>query len=586
MIRNYLVRSQADLALAVRRSAGCIDVPIGEVLLAAGLLERRQLEDALARQRRTPGTHLGRILLDAGVLDPEQLLRALAVKFGMPCVRLEYLEIEPHIVARVPVELALRCGVMPLAELDGALIVAMENPLDADVTALVRFNAGHDIKTVMASAHDIALAHSRYYSRFDEHEALETVNLDRAGVVDAGRPSAMVIEREARKKPIVRLLNAIVLQGIIRGASDVNLRPGYEHLDVYYRIDGRLQHSRALHRSLHAPLISRAKIIGGMDIAEHRLPQEGAARLMRGRKAVDLRISVVPTVNGESLVVRILDPEVGIRHFDGLGLGRREMSRVRAMLRRPHGLFLVTGPTGAGKSTTLYALLGEVRKTGAHILTVEDPVEYEMDAIEQVQVSEKIGVTFAGTLRHFLRHDPDVIMIGEIRDTDTAAIAVRAAMTGHFVLSTLHTNDAPGTIARLIDMGLEPYLLASTLLGVMTQRLVRLNCPRCARRQVVNARSWRRRLTIAGVTLDPGVALARGTGCAACHHTGYAGRRLIAEVLPVTPRIAALIGERASSSALRVCAREQGMTTLAEDAWRLARAGRTSLEEVLAVAAG
>jgi type IV pilus assembly protein PilB len=557
------------------------DRPLGRILLESHLVTPTQLEQALARQRQERNKHLGRILVESGALSARQINEALASKFGIPCVALEQLPLDAAVLARLPAEFALQHNVLPLAESGERLIVALENPLDAGTLELVRFNTGAAVVPVLASAQDIALAHSKYYSQADEDEALEVVAPDAPRNDERVEVPSDPLEREATRKPIVRLLGAIIAQGVIRRASDINIRPDRERVGVYYRVDGRLQYARALHKSLLPALVSRVKIIGHMNIAERRLPQEGNARLNRGGRDIDLRISVIPTVNGESVVIRILDKEVGLKPFAQLGLPPREAEQMRHILQRPHGLLLVAGPTGSGKSTTLYALLNEIRKSGAHILSVEDPVEYGMEGVEQVQITDKIGLGFAEVLRRFLRHDPDVIMVGEIRDGETAAIACQAALTGHLVMSTLHTNSALDTVIRLLDMGVEPYILASILLGVMSQRLIRLNCPRCSRPQEPAA------LPAHAALVDDGGGAAgflRGEGCSACNLTGYAGRSVICEVLPVTPELSALISAGAPAAALAQLAREQGMIPLLGQALRLARAGRTSLEEALLVA--
>lgn len=574
------LRSVEELLRLVEDRSPPPDRPLGRILLESRLIQPEQLEQALARQRRERSKHLGRILIESGLLSAGQIHEALAAKFGIPCVALEHLPLDAAVLARLPAEFAVQHTVLPLAESGEGLIVALENPLDAAILELIRFNTGASVVPVLASGQDIALAHNRCYSQVDEDEALEVVRPEMPrGAEDAETPEDPVA-REATRKPIVRLLNAILAQGIMRRASDINIRPDRERVGVYYRVDGALQFSRSLHKSLLPALVSRLKIIGHMNIAERRLPQEGNARLQRGGRDIDLRVSVIPTVNGESVVIRILDKEVGLKPFTGLGLPEREAGEMQRILQRPHGLLLVTGPTGSGKSTTLYALLNEIRATGAHILSVEDPVEYGMEGVEQVQIAEKIGLGFAQVLRRFLRHDPDVIMVGEIRDRETAAIACQAALTGHLVMSTLHTNSAPDTVARLIDMGVEPYILASILLGVMSQRLIRLNCPQCSRQDAVG-------VVPRSVKMDAGngeAAFCRGAGCAACNLTGYRGRGLICEVLPVTPEIASLISAGAPAAALADLAREQGMTSLLDQALRLAREGRTSLEEALAVA--
>jgi type IV pilus assembly protein PilB len=555
------------------------DRPLGRILLEWHLIEPAQLEQALTRQRQERNKHLGRILVDGGLLSAGQINEALASKFGIPSVALEQLPLDAAALARLPAEFAVQHNVLPLAESGERLIVALENPLDAGTLELIRFHTGATVVPVLASAQDIALAHSRHYAQADEDEAMEIVQPEAIRADEPVEAPSDPIEREATRRPIVRLLSAIIAQGVIRRASDINIRPDRERVGVYYRIDGHLQYARALHKSLLPALVSRVKIIGHMNIAERRLPQEGNARLSRGGRDIDLRISVIPTVNGESVVIRILDKEVGLKPLAQLGLPAREAEQMRRILQRPHGLLLVTGPTGSGKSTTLYALLNEIRASGAHILSVEDPVEYGMDGVEQVQIADKIGLGFAEVLRRFLRHDPDVIMVGEIRDGETAAIACQAALTGHLVMSTLHTNSALDTVARLLDMGVEPYILASILLGVMAQRLIRLNCPRCSRPQEAAA------LPSHPALPDRGDAeYRRGAGCPACNASGYAGRSVICEVLPVTPELAALISARAPAAALAQLAREQGMTPLLGQALTLARAGRTSLDEALRVA--
>jgi type IV pilus assembly protein PilB len=431
----------------------------------------------------------------------------------------------------------------------------------------------------MANGEDIRVLLQKFYSKIEESEALEDLQVDAVGSTpsEAGAESLYLMEQEAHRKPIVRLVNAILVQAVTKGASDINIRPEKNRVNVYYRIDGVLQYVRTINRSLLPAIVSRIKITGQMDISERRLPQDGHARLAWGAKTIDLRISVVPTVKGESVVIRILDKDAGLRPLEALGLREGEYQLVKRLVARPHGLFLVTGPTGAGKSTTLYALLDEVKKRNVHLLTVEDPVEYDMDGVEQVQISLVKGYTFAQALRQFLRHDPDVIMVGEIRDSETAHIANKAALTGHLVFSTLHTNDAASTIQRLTDMGLEPYLLSSTLLGVMAQRLVRLNCAHCKVEEEVDA-FLRKQLN-----LTPKEKFYRGQGCEACNQMGYRGRATVCEILAVTPEVAQLINDGAPTQKIQEMAVAQGMTRLGDNAIAMAREGKTSIQEITAV---
>jgi type IV pilus assembly protein PilB len=572
-MERIVVRNDEDLQRAVAGTGRAqADRRLGEILLEAGLVRRGQLEQALARQRSERTRHLGRILIDSGAVDAGQVNAALAVKFGIPCISLDSLEIAPRVLAMIPEELVIRHQILPLAMLDGALVVAMDNPFDSGIVETLRFNRIDPVLPVQAPSAQIAIAHSRFYSGIDEDAAPQSPAAAeaRAAYVGGG-------EEGAQRRPIVRLLNAILVQGVLRRASDINIRPGRERISVWYRIDGEMRHARTLHRALLPALVSRVKVIGHMNIAERRLPQEGHARLSHDGRGIDLRISVIPTVNGESVVIRILDRAAGLKPLDALGLPDAALAALRGVIARPHGLFLVTGPTGSGKSTTLYAVLNEIRGGGAHILTVEDPVEYDMDGIEQVAINERIGLGFAEALRRFLRHDPDVIMVGEIRDPQTAAIACQAALTGHFVLSTLHTNDAPGTITRLIDMGAEPCILASTLLGVVAQRLVRQVCAQCAEPDAAGSAAWPALTGSARVD----ARLMRGRGCADCGQTGYAGRVIACELLPVTQEIARLIGANAPAAEIAGQAAAAGMATLYAHALDLACIGRTTIEEAL-----
>ena len=573
-MKKYLVKEIDDLIKVLDIHKELPNAYLGELLLAAKVINQQQLSESLRRQRQEHGKHLGRILTELGVVTTEQVNFAVARKFGIPYVKLENYRIKPHILGRIPADLALQYNIMPLGAVDDILIVAMENPLDMSAIDILRFNSNHKIEPVMASAQDIALTLNKYYSKFDEDQAMEDDRSKRVNSSSDQKERASQIDAQANKKPIVRLVNAILLQGIMRSASDINIRPEQDRVNVYFRVDGKLQYSRSLNKSLLPPLVSRIKIIGHMDISERRLPQDGHARLERGEKGIDLRISVIPTVNGESVVIRILDKEIGLKSFAELGIAQHDQRQITRLITRSHGLFLVTGPTGSGKSTTLYALLEEVKKDNPHILTVEDPVEYDMENIEQVQILPSKGFTFAETLKHFLRHDPDVIMVGEIRDNETAALANKAALTGHLVLSTLHTNDAPSTVTRLMDMGLEPYLLSSSLLGVMAQRLIRLNCRNCLQQDVVNA-AVRKSLKLTGSEV-----FYHGKGCSVCNNTGYRGRTLVTEVLAVTAEIAGLITSGATTRDITAMALEQGMKRLIDNAMSYALEGKTSLAEV------
>ncbi len=581
-MERLMLRSPEELEALFAESPAPADERLGEVLVGRlRLLDERQLTAALERQRRLGGgVRLGRLLIEMGLLDRAGLTIALAHRLGIPYVGLEFFEIPLSALSRIPAELAFRHQVVPLAVLDAGLVVALSDPLADDVLEVLRFHTGVHPLVVLAPQRDILLALSTYYSQFDEDQALEEARLgpgsEAPPAVDAGRPER--IELEARKRPIVRLLNAIVTHALVAGASDINIRPEADSIDVYYRIDGHLHFFRRFDKGLLAALVSRVKILGRMDIAERRLPQEGNARLLRGEQRVDLRLSVMPTIAGESVVIRLLDEAVGLRPLADLGLPGDVLAHLLDLLERPHGLVLVTGPTGSGKTTTLYALINALRSRRPHILTIEDPVEYRMPGVEQVQVDEQIGVGFASTLRRFMRHDPDVVMIGEIRDRETAEIAIQAALTGHLVLSTLHTNDAPGAVERLVDMGIEPYLVTATLLGVLAQRLVRLNCRACAVSSVPGGDELMRLPERVRGRLE-GRPLMRGRGCADCRHSGCFGRALVAEFMRAGPAVAEEAGG-AGRRGLRERCRRDGWRPLADHALEMLLAGRTSLDEI------
>jgi len=577
-IKHHIVKSVSDLRELLGGKQRSSDLRLGEVLVEDHLVSLEQLHEALARQKKGKSKHLGQILVDMKLLSQEAVNVSLAKKLHIPYVHLRGFELPASMLSRIPADVAIQYNIVPLGEINGKLVVAMENPFDMVVISALRFNTNSHIETVMANGDDIRFLLQKFYSKLEESEAMEDLQLDAVSSSPLeSAESLYLIEQEAHRKPIVRLVNAILVQAVTKGASDINIRPERDRVNVYYRIDGELQYVRAINRTLLPAIVSRIKITGQMDISERRLPQDGHARMAWGNRSIDLRISVVPTVKGESVVIRILDKEAGLRPLNSLGLQEREYQMIQRLISRPFGLFLVTGPTGSGKTTTLYAILNEVKKRNIHLLTVEDPVEYDMDGVEQVQISLVKGYTFAQALRQFLRHDPDVIMVGEIRDSETAHIANKAALTGHLVFSTLHTNDAVSTVTRLIDMGIEPYLLTSTLLGVMAQRLVRLNCPHCLAEEEVD------HYIRANLNLSPDEKFYRGQGCEACNQMGYRGRATVCELLAVTPEIAQLINDGAPTQKLQEVAVAQGMTRLGDNAIALARAYKTSIEEIIAV---
>jgi len=576
-VHQKVIRDYQELVSLLNQQQPRPELLLGEILTNDYGMEACDLEIALRRQSKKSGKHIGLILREMGAVTDEEVNAALGKKLGIPYIKIEELDISSQVLSCIPVDVAFQYNLMPLAEYDGKLIVAMVNPLEASSLDILRFNTPLSITTVMASLADITLAHNKYYSKFDEDEALEESNLGTINNYPGSENSQQNIEQQAYTKPIVRLLNAIVLQGVLRNASDINIRPEPQRVTIFYRIDGQLQYSRTLDKSLLCALVSRIKIIAKMDISERRLPQDGNARLVRDSKNIELRVSVLPTTHGESVVIRILDKAIGLKSIEQLHLRAQEKKTLQAFLEKPSGLFLVTGQTGAGKSTTLYAMLHELSKAGPHVITIEDPVEYDIEGVEQIQILEKKGLTFPTILRHILRHDPDIIMIGEIRDKETAAIASRAALTGHLVLSTLHTNDAPSAITRLLDLGIAPYILSTTLLGVMSQRLVRLICEHCREIDTIVHRQYEK-----SESPDP-IDYYFGKGCSQCAYTGYRGRTLISEILPVSPELAQLINCSSSTQEIMQLAVSQGMRRLTENASQLAREGRITVRDALSI---
>ncbi|MFO7594619.1 MAG: ATPase, T2SS/T4P/T4SS family [Pseudomonadota bacterium] len=579
-MNENIITSKADLMSVIHRCRPLANRHLGRILREEGMLTDKQLDIALARQSEQPGTHLGDILVEMHYCTRAQITTALSSKLGIPYIKLDRFEIPPEVLHTVPADLAMQHRVLPLAKHNNHLIVAMENPLNLETMELLRFHTNYHIDAVITSGSEISGFLQKYNLQRSE-AALDDISGEMDLIAGGGRSEELdplqSVAQEAQKKPIVRLVNAIIAQGIQHHASDIHIRPGKERVYIYYRIDGKLQFSRTISRALLPALVSRIKITGRMDIAERRLPQDGHSRVEKDDNTIDLRISVIPTLNGESVVIRILDKRVGLKALEELGLSEAETGKLRRLTSRSYGMFLVTGPTGAGKSTTLYAILEHIRKRNPHIITVEDPAEYDMDGIEQIQIAAGMGYTFAQALRHILRHDPDVVMLGEIRDLETAHIANKAALTGHLLLSSLHTNDAAGAVTRLIDMGIEPYLLSSTLLGVMAQRLVRLNCPHCLKAEQIEEETRQR------LGLDSSETFYRGEGCSHCNNTGYQGRSVVCELLEITPHLANLINKGAGIQAIKHGALKGGMKSLGANALGLARQKRTSIEEVLSV---
>ncbi|MEM6853387.1 MAG: GspE/PulE family protein [Planctomycetota bacterium] len=557
---------------------------LGELLLGAGVLTERQLEAALDLQGRRGG-QLGELLMSTGQLTPDSLNAALSHQQGLTTEDLAEAVPEPGALELLPAEVALKHRVLPLMLDDGRLRVAMADPFDTAALNVVKMFAGGAIERVYASAEAISEAIGRHYGS-NVSRMIADLNDPEGG--DAGdgvegddqAPADLAthLQELAREPTVVNLVNLMIHEAVESRASDIHIEPFEKTLQVKYRIDGMLHEMSPPPKHLQPAITSRIKIMGGMNIAERFVPQDGHIDLPTARGPVDLRVSTVPTVYGESVVLRILDRATALIGLDNLGMPEPQLSDFKKELESPHGIVLVTGPTGSGKSTTLYAALTHLFRPELKILTIEDPVEYRLNGVNQIPVNPKRGLTFADGLRAILRQDPDVIMVGEIRDAETADIAIRSALTGHLVFSTLHTNDAVGAVARLMDMGIEPFLIASSLRGVMAQRLVRRLCQHCKQPAQPSEQIVRR----LGHRLEEGATFYEGGGCRECRNTGYAGRMGIFEVITVDDELRDAIASRASTTKLIEVLGDRHIP-MWEDGYRKAAAGQTTLSEVLRV---
>ncbi len=501
-----------------------------------------------------------------------------ACRLRLPLVRLAPITAAHDALQMLPAEIARQLRAVPLLALRGCIAIAVQDASDADALAKLDFVSRYRVVPVLATASEIRDALTRFYDDAEDAEIAHQLGLDVRGTSYQGSPQDF--ERWAREKPVVKLIHGVIASAVYRRASDIHFRPGEHELELLFRVDDELIPVRKFLRSLAPALVSRIKVLGAMDLAEHRLPQDGRTTFtLDDGRTVDLRISVLPTVFGESVVVRLLDVEESLKMLDQIGLTAVDRQRIDDVMQMSHGMFLTTGPTGCGKSTTLYAMLLELRRERINILTVEDPVEFHIGGIQQMQVNRAAGFTFASALRNFLRHDPDVIMVGEIRDRETADIAMESALTGHLVLSTLHTNTAATSIARLLDLGAEAYLLRASLLAIMAQRLVRLNCVHCLAEE--NPPDHVREV----LGVQPGEIFRAGQGCPRCNGTGFFRRTAVYELLRITAEQRRLIAPEAEADRIHEQALADGMRSITAAALELARDGRISLSEAFRVRA-
>jgi type IV pilus assembly protein PilB len=560
---------------------------IGTLLKDAGIINDDQLSKALEEQKKT-GEKIGSTLIDMGFVEAETLVKFLSKQFKIPPIKLDGIKPDPELIKLLTPELANRYEVFPIKKIGKTLMLAMSNPSDIYAIGDVSFNTGLDVLPRVASALELKRLLNKYYPISKEVSAIEEFEEevdDEFEIVDEGyeeeeeQSDISKLEASGKSAPVIKLVNYLITDAVKRGASDIHIEP-YERLfRVRFRIDGVLQEVMSPPMRMKAAIVSRVKIMSSLNISERRIPQDGRINVRVGEKLIDLRVSIVPTIFGEKVVMRILDKSSLMLDMRDLGFEEDSLRKFINAIEQPYGIVLVTGPTGSGKSTTLYSALNRLNTKEVQILTAEDPIEYNLKGINQVQVNEEIGFTFAEALRSFLRQSPNIIMVGEIRDTETAEIAVRAALTGHLVLSTIHTNDAPSTINRLIDMGIKPFMVSASMNLIQAQRLVRKICPNCKEevepdplilKEAKIPQEWAKKNKVY-----------KGAGCATCNQTGYKGRIAVTEVLPITSSIRDLILRNAPPAVVREKAKEEGLNTLRDDALVKVKNGITTLEEVV-----
>ncbi len=559
---------------------------IGEILVAAGVVDAKNLALAIETQK-AQGKKLGQVLIDMGVTDDVQIARALSTQLNIPFLRIRPDTVKSEAVALVPREITENYTLIPICITDHQLVVAMVNPLEFYAVDDLRFVTQMPVSIAVAPLSDIVTALAQFYPNtgldsisFPGQEGDESIELIKQKDADEIAPEKLLKITEL--PPVVRFANSILSDAIKMNASDLHIEPQKAAVLVRYRVDGIMREMLTTDKHVHASLVSRLKVVSGMDISIRRKPQDGRAQVRCKGKAYDLRVSSIPTSYGEKITIRILSPDRGLIGNADIGFPPDLLAWLTDTITRPQGLFLVTGPTGSGKSSTLYACLNHVNSPQVNIVTVEDPVEFDIDGINQVQINPKAGVTFAGSLRSILRQDPDIVMVGEIRDRETAAIAFQAAQTGHLVLSSLHTNDAPSAVVRLLDLGVDPFLVAPSLIAVVGQRLVRRICSGCRVAEPANLELLSK-LASHLVTNQPAIFY-KGAGCEACQFTGYAGRMGIFEMYRVTPATGRLITATVNDQALKAAAHADGYRELFEDGLAKAVKGLTTIEELLRVA--
>jgi type IV pilus assembly protein PilB len=554
---------------------------LGEILVEGGLLSRKQLEEALPFQKKSH-LKLGQFLAREGIVNESQIVELVSNQLRLEKYRPENYTIDMDLTNLLPADIAHKYQAAPLQKNGLLLSIAMVDPLDINALDAIELFTNCEVEAIICSEQHLNSLLSSLYGTYagigGVLEDMEEMKIDKTAVKSTITEDVEIssLQGMAEEAPVVRLVNSILSQGVREGASDIHISPEKESVQIRFRVDGRLHEMPAPPKSMFLPIISRLKILSNMDIAISRIPQDGRFTVKMKNKDINIRVSTIPSIYGENMVLRLLDTSSSIYSLERLGMNERDRKRLESMISRPHGMILSTGPTGSGKSTSLYSILKKINQPDINIITIEDPVEYRIEKIRQVQLNRKAGMTFAGGLRSILRQDPDVIMVGEIRDSETANIAVQAALTGHRVLSTLHTNDSPGAITRFIDMGVEPFLVASVMIVSFAQRLVRKVCPSCktAYRPPSEALKFWRLDQVKNVNFQ------QGRGCFNCMHSGFKGRTGVYEVLVIDDVVQNLILKRKSAHEIARAAKEAGnFTTLKENAAEKVIRGITSLEE-------
>lgn len=571
----------AEQQQSILQSTAKLGLPLGERLVRSGILSEMELETALLEQK-SKDLRLGEVLIGLGFVQESDLLPLLGEQLGVTTVRLREGLVDPEVVHLLPRERAEAMNALAMFSVRGTLYVAMNEPQNLRAVDEIERLTGQPVRPVLASRDAIQKILSRCYESDFSVDAV-TADMDADAVEmnpDAFELDLHDMQSLAEGSPIINLVNYIIVHAVRQGASDIHIEPGHQHTSIRYRVDGQLREVLRPRRDFHSAMVSRIKVMGRMDIAEQRNPQDGRIHVVVEKQEIDLRCSTVPTVIGEKVVMRVLDKRNVTFNLNDLGLPDRQLQPMKQMLDKPYGLMLVTGPTGSGKTTTLYSSIELIKSISKNIVTVEDPVEYQLDLINQIQTGGTENMNFATALRAILRQDPDIIMVGEIRDAETAEIAVQAALTGHLVLSTLHTNDSASAVTRLVDMGIAPYKIAAALVGVVSQRLVRTICPRCRMSYYPRAEY----LEMIHYEGDTRRQFEKGRGCDGCYDTGFKGRKGIYEIMTASKELRRLISNDASLEKLRECMQSQGGTTLLQEGIALAEDGHTSLEEVVRVA--